>query len=192
MVAADHQKENLVGERIRPLREGWQSRCNGKADAGERRWRLTILDVLKQIGLACLYYIGLTLIVRLAGKRLAGQTTTIDLIILISLGVVLQNLALVEGQWNSAVFLATVFTLHVSLARICRRFPAIRRLLREQPRPLIRHGRILPKALEDEGLTEEELLAALRRMGVDSPKQVRLAMLEETGHISAIRNDGTA
>jgi uncharacterized membrane protein YcaP (DUF421 family) len=27
-------------------------------------------------------------------------------------------------------------------------------------------------------------------MGVDSPQQVRLAVLEETGHITAIRNEG--
>ncbi|WP_141732923.1 DUF421 domain-containing protein [Oligoflexus tunisiensis] len=153
---------------------------------------MSVLDVMQQIGLASLYYLGLTLIVRMAGKRLAGQTTTIDLIILISLGVVLQNLTLVKGHWNSAIFIATVFTLHVSLARLCQRYPTIRCLLREQPRPLIRQGRILPQALKDEGLTEDELLAALRRMGVDSPEQVRLAVLEETGHISAIRNDGTA
>jgi uncharacterized membrane protein YcaP (DUF421 family) len=152
---------------------------------------LNSTQIWQQIGLSSLYYIGLTLIVRMAGKRLAGQTTTIDLIILISLGVVLQNLTLAEGQWNSVIFILTVFTLHVSLARLCQRYPAIRRLLREQPRPLIRQGRVLSRALEDEGLTEDELLAALRRMGVDSPQQVRLAVLEETGHITAIRNDGS-
>jgi uncharacterized membrane protein YcaP (DUF421 family) len=151
-----------------------------------------MIDIIQQIGLSSLYYIGLTLIVRMAGKRLAGQTTTIDLIILISLGVTLQNLVLIDGKMNSAVFIITVFTLHVSLARLCQRFPELRRFVREQPRPLIRHGRILPQALEDEGLTEDELLAALRRMGVDSPSQVRLAVLEETGHISAIRKDGTS
>lgn len=152
---------------------------------------MTLIQVLQQIAFASLYYIGLILIVRMAGKRLAGQTTTIDLIILISLGVTLQNLTLVKGAWNSAVFILTVFILHVSLARLCLRYPNLRRLLREQPRPLIRSGRILPEALEDEGLTEDELLAALRRMGVDSPAQVRLAVLEETGHISAIRNEPT-
>lgn len=147
-------------------------------------------NIWQQIGLSCLYYFGLNLIVRIAGKRLAGQTTTIDLIILISLGVVLQNLTLGEGKWNSTVFILTVFSLHVAQARLCQHFPAFRRLFREQPRPLIRQGRILSQALEDEGLTEEELLAALRRMGVDSPQQVRLAVLEETGHITAIRNEG--
>lgn len=153
---------------------------------------LSISQVLQQLGLSTLYYIGLILIVKMAGKRLAGQTTTIDLIILISLGVTLQNLTLVEGKTNSVIFICTVFMLHLSLARLCQRYPGLRKILREQPRLLIRQGRILPHALEDEGLTEDELLAALRRMGVDSPSQVRLAVLEETGHISAIRNDGTA
>jgi len=153
---------------------------------------LTTLQVLQQLGLSILYYIGLIFIVKIAGKRLAGQTTTIDLIILISLGVTLQNLALVDGKMNSVIFISTVFLLHLSLARLCQQYPVLRKVLREQPRPLIRHGRILPHALKDEGLTEDELLAALRRMGIDSPSQVRMAVLEETGHISAIRNDGTA
>ncbi len=49
-------------------------------------------SVLEQLVLqavkALAYYAALIVIMRLAGKRLAGQTTTFDLIVLITLGVV--------------------------------------------------------------------------------------------------------
>ena len=62
-----------------------------------------------QVLLAFAYYVALLVIVRLAGKRLAGQTTTFDLLVLISLGVVLQQTVLREGTANALVFVSTVF-----------------------------------------------------------------------------------
>ena len=64
-----------------------------------------------QAAKAALYYLGLIVLVRLAGKRMAGQTTTFDLLVLITLGVVMQSAALAEGAANAAVFIATVFGL---------------------------------------------------------------------------------
>lgn len=51
---------------------------------------------LVQVGLALAYYATLVTIMRLAGKRLAGQTTTFDLVILI-ISVVLQTTVLRES-----------------------------------------------------------------------------------------------
>ena len=61
-------------------------------------------ELLIQAAKATAYYAGLVVLMRLAGKRLAGQTTTFDLIVLITLGVVLQTTALQEGVLNALVF----------------------------------------------------------------------------------------
>ncbi len=45
------------------------------------------------------------------------------------------------------------------------------------------------RALELEGITHAELLAGLRKLGYDRPDDVKLAVLEETGHISAVGSD---
>jgi uncharacterized membrane protein YcaP (DUF421 family) len=45
---------------------------------------------------------------------------------------------------------------------------------------------VIDAALEAEGVSRDELLAGLRRLGFEQPGEVRLAVLEETGHISAI------
>jgi uncharacterized membrane protein YcaP (DUF421 family) len=145
-----------------------------------------LLDLLIQVALGVAYYLGLIVILRLAGKRLAGQSTTFDLVVLISLGVVLQQSTLRPGTANALVFLTTVFGLHRGLAAWCARSTKLRRLVRGAARPLVRDGVVSYAALEDEAMSYEDLLAGLRKLGHSSPEGIRLATLEETGHISAI------
>jgi len=146
----------------------------------------TIQDILIQVVLAFTYYAILVTVMRLAGKRLAGQTTTFDLVILITISVVLQTTALREGVLNALVFIATVFGAHQLLAAACARSSRIRNIVRGCPRPLIRNARVDFEALAREGLSYDELLAGLRKLGYSSPEGIRVATLEETGHISAI------
>jgi uncharacterized membrane protein YcaP (DUF421 family) len=152
--------------------------------------RVEIVDAyLLQAAKAAAYYAGLLILVRLAGKRMAGQTTTFDLLVLITLGVVLQSTALQEGVANAVVFVVTVFALHRGTALLCARFPFVRNVVRGRPRPLVRDGHVIEDALTAEGVTRAELLAGLRKLGFARPEDVRLAVLEETGHISAVARD---
>jgi uncharacterized membrane protein YcaP (DUF421 family) len=147
---------------------------------------MSIESLLVQAAKAAAYYLALIVLVRMAGKRMAGQTTTFDLLVLIALGVVLQTAALAEGAANALVFVVTVFALHRLNAALCARSRRIRHLLRGKPRPLIRDGQIIERGLELEGVTHAELLAGLRKLGYARVEDVRLAVLEETGHISAL------
>jgi uncharacterized membrane protein YcaP (DUF421 family) len=141
---------------------------------------------VEQALLALVYYGALILMFRLAGKRLAGQTTTFDLVVNIQMAVVLQTTLLKEGLANALVFLATVFMTHLSVSRASARWPRLRAVIRGAPRPLVRGGVVIEQALADERVTREDLLAGLRKLGFDAPEQVELAVLEETGHISAV------
>ena len=143
-------------------------------------------ELLVQAGKAAAYYAALIVLMRVAGKRLAGQTTTFDLIVLITLGVVLQSSALQKGMASAIVFVLTVFTLHRLLALLCARSSLVRHLIRGKPRVLVRNGEIIDEALVAEGISRAELLAGLRKLGYESPETVKLATLEETGHISAV------
>lgn len=139
-----------------------------------------------QVAQAVAWYLSVVTIMRASGKRLAGQMQTLDLIILITLGVVLQTAALEEGTANAVIFVLTVFLAHRLLNIGCRRLPRLRALVRGRPRALVREGVVIDAALEHEGVTREELLAGLRKLGYDTPERVSLAILEETGAISAI------
>jgi uncharacterized membrane protein YcaP (DUF421 family) len=145
-----------------------------------------LLAAAWQMLLAATYYAALLALFRLAGKRLAGQTSTSDLVVLIGLAVVLQQTTLRPGVVNALVFVATVFSLHQLVAVLCARSRTARRLFRGAARPLIRNGKVSLEALAEERLSYEDLLAGLRKVGFADPADVRLATLEETGHISAV------
>lgn len=151
---------------------------------------MTIEEAALQALKAGGYYIALIVLLRFAGKRLAGQTTTFDLIVLITLGVVLQTTALEKGNANAFVFVATVFAMHKFIALWCAKSDTVRHLVRGKPRVLVREGTIVEGALTREGISEEELLAGLRKLGHEGPSLVKLATLEETGHISAVPLQG--
>jgi hypothetical protein len=140
-----------------------------------------------QAGWAAVYYLGVVAVVRIAGKRLAGQTGTFDLVVLIQLATVLQRMALGDSPAEGFTFLATVMACHLGLARLAASSQVVRRVLRGEPRALVRDGQILQEALESERMSRDDLLAGLRKQGYASPE---LAVLEETGHLSAVpRND---
>lgn len=147
------------------------------------------IEVAAQVGLAVVYYLAVVLLIRFAGKRLAGQVTTFDLIILITLGVVLQSALLNEGSINAFIFVITVFACHKLLAALCFRSRFLHALVRGKPRVLVRQGQVLDRALYDEGMSIEELKAGLRKLGHESLDTIELATLEETGHISAVTAD---
>ncbi len=132
------------------------------------------------------YYVALLVMMRLAGKRLAGQTTTFDLLVLITLGVTVQGVFVEDDTLAQVVFVLVVFSVHRAVASVCRRSTAVRHFVRGKPRALVLDGQVIESALEAEGVTRDELLAGLRRLGFAEPAQVRLAVLEETGHISAV------
>ena len=111
---------------------------------------------------------------------------TFDLLVLISLAVVLQQIALFNGPTNALVFMLTVFGAHVLTARACRQSPRFKRLVRGEPRPLVIDGRVFHAALEEEGLTYDDLLAGCRKVGESDPARIALATLEETGAISVV------
>ena len=72
------------------------------------------------------YYATLLVMMRLAGKRLAEQTTTFDLLVLITLGVTVQKVFLSEGTLETVVFVVVVFAVHRTLASVCRVSPSPR------------------------------------------------------------------
>ena len=149
----------------------------------------SLSSVALQVALALAYYVAIIAMVRMAGKRLAGQVTSFDLIVLIGLAVVLQKLTLEEGKLNAIVFIVTVLVVHRTMAHFESRSRTLRELLRGKPRTLIVDGKVLPEALRAEGMSEEDLCAGLRKQGFSSKHNIRLAVLEETGHISAIASD---
>src|SRR5690606_27960051 len=66
------------------------------------------------------------------------------------------------------------------------RIPRFRAWLRDRETPLIEHGRLLRRNMRREMVTEEELMAVLRKEDIEKLSDVRSACLEADGEISVL------
>jgi uncharacterized membrane protein YcaP (DUF421 family) len=136
-------------------------------------------------------YLAILLGLRLAGKREVGQMTPFDLVLLLLLSNAVQNAmvgadsSLAGGLAAAAVLLA----LNALVNWITRSSKAARELLMGHARVLVNRGVLVPKSLDDEGITLDELMQALREHGVATIEDVHLAVLEVDGTISVLKND---
>ena len=145
--------------------------------------------VLRAIVIYVAFLIGL----RLFGKREIGQFTMFDLVLILLVANALQPA--ITGPDTSVlggvIIIATLLLFNRGLAWTRNRFPAVDRLVSPQPTVLGRDGRWFPKALEEEGLSVQDVEMALREHGVDKVGDVRECVLEEDGSISVVPKVGT-
>jgi len=130
-------------------------------------------------------YAAITILIRVAGKRLLGQMNSLDLVVVLLLSNVVQNAII--GPDNSvlgAIIGAVVLVgFNALLDRLSHVSPAMRRLLVGQPTQVIEDGEVDHAALRRLGISVGELDLALRRQGSDEPGQVQVAALEPEGEI---------
>lgn len=154
----------------------------------------TQLDIplLEKVLRTVLVYLGIALLIRLAGKRLMAQMNSLDLVVVLLLSNVVQNAII--GPDNSLLggLIGAVVLVFVNdlLDRLAQRVGWVRWLLEGRATPLIRDGVVNEDNVSRLGLTDKELLLGLRRLGADSPKEVKLASLEPGGDMMLRLKDG--
>lgn len=154
----------------------------------------TQLDIplLEKVLRTVLVYLGIALLIRLAGKRLMAQMNSLDLVVVLLLSNVVQNAII--GPDNSLLggLIGAVVLVFVNdlLDRLAQRVGWVRWLLEGRATPLIRDGVVNEDNVSRLGLTDKELLLGLRRLGADSPKEVKSASLEPGGDMMLRLKDG--
>ncbi len=149
------------------------------------------LPVVEKVVRAAIVYIFLLGALRLSGKRQLGQMSSFDLVVLLIISNVVQNAMI--GNDNSLsgglIGAATILLLNYVVARVVVANKGAERLIEGAPTLLIHSGKVIDANLRHELLTRDELMAALRRQGILSVDEVRVALLEETGAITAVRRE---
>jgi uncharacterized membrane protein YcaP (DUF421 family) len=142
---------------------------------------------------AVVIYVAFLVGLRLFGKREVGQFTMFDLVLILLVANALQPA--ITGPDSSVlggvIIIATLLLFNRGLAWARNRVPVIDRLVSGQPTVLGRDGQWFPKALEEEGLSVQDVEMALREHGVDKVSEVRECVLEEDGSISVVPKVGT-
>jgi uncharacterized membrane protein YcaP (DUF421 family) len=133
-------------------------------------------------------YVALVVGLRLFGKRQLGQLSLYDLVLIIILGNAVQN-AMINSDntlGGGLVAAAVLLTMNWALNRLLLRSRRAERLLVGGPILIVHDGQPLRDRMAREGITDDELGAALREHGIDDVRDVHLAVLEADGTVSVV------
>jgi uncharacterized membrane protein YcaP (DUF421 family) len=136
-------------------------------------------------------YVFLIVGLRVLGKRELGQMSLYDLVMVIILGNAVQNAMINrDNTLGGGLVAATVLlALNWGLNRVLRRSKRVEAVLVGHPILIVNDGRPLRAHMDREGITMDQLDAALREHGMNSLDDVHLAVLETDGTISVVPRD---
>jgi uncharacterized membrane protein YcaP (DUF421 family) len=141
---------------------------------------------------AAVVYFMVLVFIRISGKRQVGQMTPFDLVLFLLISNAVQNS--MNGGDNSitagAILAATLVLLSWFLGWITRKNRKLEKLIDGEAEILIHNGKLRPHALERAGLTQHDLLAALRESDCAAIKDVHTAILETNGRITVLTRKG--
>jgi uncharacterized membrane protein YcaP (DUF421 family) len=129
---------------------------------------------------------------RAMGKKELSELTAFELILLVTIGDLVQQGVTQEDQSLTGAILAvgTLGLLIVSLSYLSYRWRPVRRIIRGLAVVVVRDGRPLHDAMKIERLTVDDVIESAREQGIDDLGKVRLAVLEPDGKFSFIKRDG--
>ena len=136
----------------------------------------------------------LFVIFRFVIRRDVGAVGLADVLIIVLVADASQNA--MAGEYTSItdglILIGTLIGWNLLLDWLAFRFRRVRRFAEPASLLLVLNGRMLPKNMRKEFITEEELWIQLRKHGVQRLDQVRAVYLEPEGDFSVIMCDDSA
>jgi uncharacterized membrane protein YcaP (DUF421 family) len=147
------------------------------------------VDLVELIARAAIIYVYLFVWLRFGGKKHVGEMTPLDLVVLLILSETTQSGLTGDDKSVLGTFISagTLLVIVHVVNYITWRSKRAERFFEGVPRVLIRHGHSKKEVLAKEHITMEELLEALRRHGVTNISSVRVAILENDGKITVVK-----
>ena len=144
------------------------------------------------IARATVIYFFLWILTRGLRRRALADMAPFEMILLVTLGdIVQQGITQEDFSLTGAVLAASTMAFWVSVFTwLSWRSGRVRRAIEGGPRVIVRDGEPVEAALRLERMPLAEVLEAARGQGVVSLADVRLAVLEPSGSISIIKNEG--
>jgi uncharacterized membrane protein YcaP (DUF421 family) len=138
---------------------------------------------------AIVAFLVIMFLTRIVGRRELSTLEPFDLILLVTIGDLIQQGVTQNDFSVTGMFLAvgTFALLTVLFSWLPWRWQVLRPVLEGQPIILIDDGKVVEKNLRTQRLTHEEIAAAARVQNVASLDEIRWAVLETNGQISFIK-----
>ena len=134
----------------------------------------------------------LFLIFRFVLRRDVGAVGIADVLLLVLIADAAQNAMSADYRsiTEGLILVSTIIGWNWLLDWLSSKSPRFARVVAPQALVLIRNGRVHRENLRREMLTPDDLQSRLRLQGVERVSDVKLALLEEDGQISVIRQEG--
>jgi uncharacterized membrane protein YcaP (DUF421 family) len=128
------------------------------------------------------------LLVRVAGRRIFGHWTPLDIIVAIVTGSTLSRALTGNANLFGTLAATTLLMgLHWLLAQACARWPSLSRVFEGRPVMIAIDGQLDQRVLLRHGLSLSATEGALRNAGIDDAAGTRLIVLESSGKISMLK-----
>ncbi|MFB2936278.1 DUF421 domain-containing protein [Aerosakkonemataceae cyanobacterium BLCC-F154] len=137
-----------------------------------------------------LVYLLLFAILRFLPNRQIGTVGISDLLVVVLFAEAAQNAmasnytAITDG----VILVMTIIFWSCILNWLGYKFPRFQHFLHPSPVPLVVNGKMMRRNLEQQLITQDELMSMLRQQGVQKMSEVKLAFMESDGNISVITN----
>jgi uncharacterized membrane protein YcaP (DUF421 family) len=138
---------------------------------------------------AIVLYLFILLLTRAVGRRELSTLEPFDLILLVTIGDLVQQ-GVTQNDFSvtgSLLAVGTIGVLTVVFSYLPWRFRVLRPVLEGVPTIVVQDGDIVERNLRRHRLTQEEVAAAARVQQIASLTQVRWAVLETNGQLSFIK-----
>ncbi len=151
------------------------------------------VSIVEKVIRPILVYGFLIVLLRIAGQRTLSQMNAFDLIVLLTLSNTVQNAII--GNDNSVlggmIGATTLVVVNVLVVRYLYKHQGLDRRLEGEPIVLVENGRFLRNKSERAHITEDEVMAAIRRQGAAELADVDRVVLETSGTVSVILHHPT-
>ena len=142
---------------------------------------------------AIVLYLFILLLTRAVGRRELSTLEPFDLILLVTIGDLVQQ-GVTQNDFSvtgALLAVGTIGVLTVVFSYLPWRFRVLRPVLEGVPTIVVQDGDIVERNLRRHRLTQEEVAAAARVQQIASLAQVRWAVLETNGQLSFIKKDSS-
>ena len=141
---------------------------------------------------ATVLYFFVFLLLKLMGKKELSGLSAFELILLITIGDLIQQGITQDdtSMSGSILAVATIALWVLILSYVSFRWTGARKVIEGVPVVVVQDGKVLPDAMKIQRLHEDELMEQARHEGIEDLADLRFAVLEADGKFSFVKKEG--
>jgi uncharacterized membrane protein YcaP (DUF421 family) len=144
--------------------------------------------VIHSAVIAACGYVAVVIMVRVSGNKTLSRMTAFDFIVAVSMGSLLGR-AILSTQDSLSQFVvgfAVLAALQVVVSRVAARSQAFHDAVTPPPKTVYHDGKYDMAQMHREGVSESEIAAAVRMMGLRDVSEAERIVLETNGELSVV------